>query len=745
MQTNQTTRELYRSYENVLVSLGYQSPVDIAQHSFATFRQACRSVLSWGETRSIYLQAQQHVAGLAAQRRKILTHANPQLKNALHLAINPMQQQTRDYETLFGQRADAHVPTSSVASMFSPAGYLTELYREGKQLHTSDKPQHLDKRRPDLQSLLLSQSNQDAELTTLALSNDILLSTIQTNTQETDTQVSQSLNNIAYPLYLPYHISFASIETALAVQNTRFEALAHALAPSQTVDSFPVTTRSAYANHLPPGLCDLLLAPIPSDVALQNNMLLYHLGTSDIEQLSDVAFLCQRLGISRDELNEYLSIPVFERALSTLNDGDASTGKPALPGEYGAQYFNVASQTGTPDTEGMGTTFLLQQGLLKATSFSCKAWASPNYVVGFIVEPKLAGEETLTFSTATKRNGGGKSRFEWDGSVVGFGSEREGAYEHVDIPLSGNFDAATIFRVYREGTWSVSVEITFETPTLMKPAFFIKLSQLVRYSQKTGLSPAALDSLIALSSGSTPPAITNDTLLLTARALEYQQRYALSEDDALVLAGANINAYAPAGELSQFYQLFNSPPLNDVAFTTSDGNDTISFAPTDTTYTQERAVLKRALGVDDAGLATLAAIVDHEDKAWARSLTHLSTLYRVGLWARVHGLAPQELQLLLQLNGKTAELLDTTYVIYSDYLDAVYNTSEWLVAQQLSVAELNVMTTQAYPDTMTPEIDSFVRTLYQVVKEGEVGGRLKWPECPLPPPSQAKTWWPRCC
>jgi hypothetical protein len=330
MQTNQTTRELYRSYENVLVSLGYQSPVDIAQHSFATFRQVCRSALSWGETRSIYLQAQQHVAGLAAQRRKILKHANPQLKNALHLAINPMQQQTRDYETLFGQRADAYVPTSSVASMFSPAGYLTELYREGKQLHISDKPQHLDKRRPDLQSLLLSQSNQDVELTTLALSNDILLSTIQTNTQETDTQVSQSLNNTAYPLDLPYHIPFASIETALAVQNTRFEALAHALAPSQTVDSFPVTTRAAYANHLPPGLCDLLLAPIPSDVALQNNMLLYHLGTSDIEQLSDVAFLCQRLGISRDELNEYLSIPVFEQALSTLNDGDASTGKPAF-------------------------------------------------------------------------------------------------------------------------------------------------------------------------------------------------------------------------------------------------------------------------------------------------------------------------------------------------------------------------------------------------------------------------------
>ncbi|KMJ46990.1 hypothetical protein AB204_00385 [Xenorhabdus khoisanae] len=42
--------------------------------------------------------------------------------------------------------------------MFSPAAYLTELYRESHQLHGKDSAYHLDKRRPDLQSLILSQS-----------------------------------------------------------------------------------------------------------------------------------------------------------------------------------------------------------------------------------------------------------------------------------------------------------------------------------------------------------------------------------------------------------------------------------------------------------------------------------------------------------------------------------------------------------------------------------------------------------
>ncbi|MCW1830152.1 Tc toxin subunit A [Enterobacter asburiae] len=735
MQTNQTTRELYQSHANVLVSLGYKSQVDIAQHSFATFRQACRSLLSWGESRSIYVQAQRHVAMLSAKRRKILKHANPQLKNALRLAINPMQQQTRDYETLFGQRADAYVPTSSVASMFSPAGYLTELYREGKQLHTSDKPQHLDKRRPDLQSLLLSQSNQDVEFTTLALSNGILLSSIKANIWESEARVRENLNNTAYPFDLPYHIPFASIETALAVQNTNFEALAHALAPSQTIESFPATTRAAYANHLPPGLCDLLLAPITSNEAQLNDMLMRHFGSKDIEKLSDAEYFCQRVGLSREELNDFLSLPSFKQSHNAQPNHNIKVPLLQPPHAFGGQYLNATSKKWLGFRNGRISRVVVEApsdiidrlNILPSINDSCITFAAISSTIvdttsrSTYIDIKIDGAHfTKGFPDSWTDGGVWTVPLHEDGYRV-----FEFEVTKSDFKLQIGIGDQNIFA---PGTWYPSSEPAqnnfFVTFSSVGAADLIKLSQLIRYSQKTNLSPAALDSLIALSQGSPPPAITKATLQLTARTLECQQRYALSEDDALVLAGADINAYAPAGELSQFDRLFNNPPLNNVAFTINDGNDTISFAPADTTYTQERAVLKRALGVDDAGLATLAAIVDHDD-TWARSLTHLSTLYRVGLWAQVHGLSPQELKLLLQLNGKTADLLDTPHDITNDYLDAVYNTSEWLAAQQLSVAALNVMTTKAYPDTMTPEIDSFVRTLYQVIKDKAVGRRFE--------------------
>lgn len=740
MSINHVSPHLFQRHHDVLERLGYATPLDISASSFNTFRKQCRGALSYREIRDLYLEAESYSKQLQTYTRKVLTHANPQLKHVRHLAIDPLAQETRDYETLFGQRADTYVPMSSVASMFSPAAYLTELYREGKQLHVSGSPQNLDKRRPDLQSLFLSQSNKDAELTTLALSNDILLKAIQASTKESDTQVSENLNNTAYPLDLPYHIPFASIETALAVQNTRFEALAHALAPSQTVDSFPVTTRAAYANHLPPGLCDLLLEPIPSDEGSLDNMLLYHFGTADIEQLSDAEYFCQRVGVSRDELNSFLSLPSFRQSNYAQSNHNVEVPLLQPPHAFGGQYLNATS------TEWLGcrhgklsrivvdapSDIMVRMNILPSINDSCITFAAVSYVADKIpstyIDIKIDGVHFTKNFPDSWSDGKVWSVPLYDGYRV---------FEFEDTKAEALEDDPTTFlasyklqigigdsNIYAPGDWFPSSPPTddnfFITFSSVGAAGLIKLSQLIRYSQKTNLSPAALDSLIALSSGSNPPAINSDTLLLTARALEYQQRYALSEDDALVLAGADINAYAPAGELSQFDRLFNNPPLNDVAFTTNDVNDTISFAPTDTTYTQytqERAVLKRALGVDDAGLATLAAIVDHDDTAWARSLTNLSALYRVGLWARVHGLSPQELQLLLQLNGKKEDLLGKTHVTYSIYLDAVYNTSEWLTAQKLSVAELNVMTTQAYPSIMTPEIDSFVRTLYQVVKE----------------------------
>ncbi|WP_080991980.1 neuraminidase-like domain-containing protein [Vibrio campbellii] len=722
MSNRPPSSQLFEHHSASLEKLDYISPMDIAASTFSSFFQQCRGCLSKSEAKQLYREAKSYRQQLQAKTRKVLTHSNPQLKHVQHLAIDSLQEESLDYEALFGQRADAYVPESSVASMFSPAAYLTELYREGKQLHTSDQPQHLDKRRPDLRSLSLSQSNLDTEVTTLALSNEILLKTIQNRTNKDANQVYESLASTAYPFDLPYHKPFTNIETALTRQNSSFEALAQALAPSQSVGAFPINTRTAYANHLSPSLRNLLLEPIPSDEAELNSALARHFGTADIEQLSDVEYFCQRVGISQDELNNYLGLPIFEQASGSVYN--ARTARPTPLNEYGGQYLSISECFGDPKHGGDGTILGFNSlGKLVKRGFTYTPFGNSSQIGDFSILPSNVAGHAI-FSVRPGMN-------DSNGSVNILIDHKSVLYQNNSLPRSKCYFNVTAniesvsqleFRVIRNGySWQAMTDVSFDEPTYLSKEQLLSLSCLIRYCKKTGLSPAALSNLIQLSSiEGSQPHISEETLQLTARTLEYQKRYAVGEDDALVLAGTNINAYAPAGEPSQFDRLFNNPPLNDVAFTTNDTDDTISFDPDDTTYVQERAVLKRALGVDDAGLATLATIVDDDDHAWPRSLDNLSTLYRVGLWAKVHNLTPQELQRLLQLNGKTEGLRNASNTLLADYLDVIYNTSQWLVAQQLSVAELNVMTTNAYPETMTSEVDGFIRTLYQALKANNV-------------------------
>nr|WP_314266016.1 neuraminidase-like domain-containing protein [uncultured Moellerella sp.] len=79
------------------------------------------------------------------------------------------------------QRDKDHVAAGSVASMFSPAAYLTKLWLEAKALHPAGHFYGLQARRPDLQNLRLSQDNLDKPVSTLTLSNELLANLCQTN------------------------------------------------------------------------------------------------------------------------------------------------------------------------------------------------------------------------------------------------------------------------------------------------------------------------------------------------------------------------------------------------------------------------------------------------------------------------------------------------------------------------------------------------------------------------------------
>ena len=60
------------------------------------------------------------------------------------------------------------------------------MYREARGLHQKDSVNNLDKRRPDLAKLVLSQENLDKEISTLSLANEQLETALMAKAGQTD-------------------------------------------------------------------------------------------------------------------------------------------------------------------------------------------------------------------------------------------------------------------------------------------------------------------------------------------------------------------------------------------------------------------------------------------------------------------------------------------------------------------------------------------------------------------------------
>ncbi|WP_387465321.1 neuraminidase-like domain-containing protein [Photorhabdus sp. RM323S] len=222
---------------DILKSKGFNSEAEICHLSFDEFRQKVRDKLSWSQTLSAYLSAQQEQKKNRLHEARILKRANPQLQNAVHLALITPHADQQGYNSKFGNRASKYAAPGAVSSMFSPAAYLTELYRQARDLHADSSDYHLDTRRPDLQSLALSQKNMDSEISTLSLSNNILLKGIKKLTQtesHNHAQVMEKLSTLCASGMMPYHDAYESVRKIIQLQAPIFEHIS--TSPETTID-----------------------------------------------------------------------------------------------------------------------------------------------------------------------------------------------------------------------------------------------------------------------------------------------------------------------------------------------------------------------------------------------------------------------------------------------------------------------------------------------------------------------------
>lgn len=190
---------------------------DLMPLSYAEIYEKYHDIISDNEARILFQYVQRQKKKNRFTDAKIAAHNNPQVKNipCLHAG----QSLGLSYENNFiPDRFSEYAEPGMVSSMFSPAAYLTELYREARELHEKESKYHLDKRRPDLKELSLSEENLNDEISTLELSNEVLFTALKGTGD--DKSVFERLSEKCQPINLPYHDPFQIIKKVSELKKT---------------------------------------------------------------------------------------------------------------------------------------------------------------------------------------------------------------------------------------------------------------------------------------------------------------------------------------------------------------------------------------------------------------------------------------------------------------------------------------------------------------------------------------------
>lgn len=191
---------------------------DLMPLSYAEIYDKYHDIISDSEARMLFQQVQIQKKKNRFTDAKITAHNNPQIRNIPYLYTGQLPELS-DENDFIPDRISEYAEPGMVSSMFSPAAYLTELYREAKNLHKENTDYHLDKRRPDLKSLSLSQENLDDEISTLELSNEVLFTALKKDNDKDEQPVLKRLSEECQSISLPYHEPFKIINKVLNLKN----------------------------------------------------------------------------------------------------------------------------------------------------------------------------------------------------------------------------------------------------------------------------------------------------------------------------------------------------------------------------------------------------------------------------------------------------------------------------------------------------------------------------------------------
>ncbi|MCF5632243.1 hypothetical protein GIV53_23740, partial [Pseudomonas syringae] len=669
--------------------VGLDSLAAQALTSPAAFRKKLStSGLSFREIDELYESAREERDAALIYEKCLLARSSPLLKNAVRLGVNHQGASLRDYEEQFGNRASTYTSPGSVSSMFSPAAYLSALYRNACGLYPEESPYHIDKRRSDLKGLLLSQSNMSKEVSALSLSNEVLMTLAGESRkleggEEDQDSVLEWLSTYRLSASTPYHHPHARLRQSRIQKDPKFKQLA---ANPRVTGLFSGATMAGMAFDIPPEL--------------------YRILTEEITEENAEALYSSNFG---DLPADYLLSPQGVRSYYGLSDEEVALFVGETQGGVGVGEYIDDRLTVVLGEK----VYRLQKTFSTDLNF---CWLFPKANGGFQVE----------FNFFTKYQDGEMvglriTKDGYDGDVLydnNNGPDHEVGVTYVvtipsDIP-EGELSIMLI-RYNPVSNGYIPSSVGYSVSVMPKSeSYILKLNKAIRLWRATGLHPHALETIV---NSVNPNQITDLTLQLIFQVQRCVQRYGVEPEEALVLCGGLLSRYGRDDNQSLFDQVFNSPPLNGETFATS--TTRINLLPVNATdHSVEKTVLKRAFNVDDVGLFALRRIFDNTESsgAFTLNLKSLSAMYSLSRWAQLHALSVTELEQLLKAAGLprlTSELENTQ--LWSSWLQKVDSLTQWLNARKLSVAALELLTRPTFTQSATTEISALVDALNDVV------------------------------
>ena len=213
-------RESLAVLQEQLAALGYSSVFEVLSDGpdeVLTKIHQFSQPMDNPPTQVFYEQAQARAASLTRFYTQLCSRGEPAMHAVLKLqvaeetsALGRSLSTGGTYNSWFSQGAiSGYAHPDSAGSLFSPASYLTDLYRVAKPLHPAGNGLQVNQRRPDLGQLKLSDANLNEEISTLALTLEVLEAGVTGD-------VDQELLTKVYPMGLPYNHANEQIVQGMA-------------------------------------------------------------------------------------------------------------------------------------------------------------------------------------------------------------------------------------------------------------------------------------------------------------------------------------------------------------------------------------------------------------------------------------------------------------------------------------------------------------------------------------------------